>query len=285
MYYYELLAAERGLALANQLQQVGSQALQASELRLKAQEGTQASVLQSRVEADSAQLLVEQATYRRDAARLRLNSLIGTDSASSRPLEDTFSTKLPPLDWESLRSRLLAENPELSELRFNVDRARWAVDRAVAGRTPNVMVMSGAQYDNATQFAMANVQVSLPIPVFNRNQGGIAQAYGELTAAQSALEVRELALTQQLAAAMSDYNTASRRVARYSESILPAARQSLDLISSAYEQGELEYLDILATQRTYTEKNLDYINNLESAWKKWAEIDGLLVGPLTGSGN
>jgi cobalt-zinc-cadmium efflux system outer membrane protein len=285
MFYYELLAAERSLALANQLQQVGSQALEASELRLKAQEGTQASVLQSRVEADSAQLLVEQATYRRDAARLRLNSVIGSESASPRPLEDIFATSLPPLDWETLRARLLAENPELSELRFSVDRARWAVDRAVAGRTPNVMVMSGAQYDNATQFAMANVQVSVPIPVFNRNQGGIAQAYGELTAAQSALEARELALAQQLAAAMSEYNNSSRRVAKYSESILPAARQSLELISSAYEQGELEYLDILATQRTYTEKNLDYINNLESAWKKWAEIDGLLVGPLGGAGN
>lgn len=285
MYYYELLAAERALALAGQLQQVGAQALQASEVRLQAQEGTRASVLQSQVEADSAQLLVEQATNKRDAARRRLASVTGIDQVAPPQLEDIFATKLPALDWESLRNRLLTENPTLAELRFNVDRARWAVDRATAGRIPNVTVMSGAQYDNATEFAMANVQVSVPIPVFNRNQGGIAQAYGELTAAQAALDAGELSLTQQLAAAMSDFLTASRRVTKYTESILPAARQSLELISSAYEQGELEYLDILATQRTYTEKNLDYINNLEFAWKKWAAIDSLLVGPLDGPGN
>jgi cobalt-zinc-cadmium efflux system outer membrane protein len=280
MYYYESLAAERALALAKQLEQVGSQALEASELRLKALEGTKAAMLQSQVEYNSAQLLAEQATNRRDAARRRLASVVGSQESITAPLDDTLGSKLPTLDWESARVRLLAESPELAQLRFEVDAARWAVQRQVAGRVPNVTVMSGAQYDYATEFAMANVQVSMPIPVFNRNQGNIATASGQLVAAQSALEARELSLTQQLATAMGDYLTASRRVARYTSSILPAARQSLDLVSTAYEQGELEYLDILNTQRTYTEKNIGYLNDLESAWKKWAEIDGLLVGPL-----
>lgn len=285
VYYYEALAAERSVALADILRQVAGQALQASELRLKALEGTQAAVLQSQVEAESTQLLVIDATNRRDAARRRLASITGRPESDAPPLEDIFASSLPALDWEATRARLLAESPELAELRFDVDRARWAVDRAVAGRIPNVMVMSGAQYDNATEFAMANVQVSMQVPLFNRNQGGIASANGQLVAAQSALKARELALSQALAAAMADYNTASRRVAKYNESILPAARQSLDLVSKAYEQGELEYLDILAIQRTYTERNLDYLRNLESAWKKWAEIDGLLVGPLMTVGN
>ena len=285
MYYYELLSAEREVALSHQLEQIGSQALQASELRLKAFEGTQAAVLQSQVESDSALLLVEQATNRRDAARRRLASVTGVSEANPPPLEDTFSAILPTLDWETVRSKLLADSPELAELRFNVDRTRWAVQRATAGRVPNLTVQSGAQYDNASQFAMANVQVSLPLPVFNRNQGSIAQAYGQLTAAQAALDSRELALTQQLAAAMSGYITASRRVTKYAESILPAAKQSLELVSQAYQQGEVDYLEILATQRTYTEKNLAYLNDLETAWKKWAEIDGLLVGPLSDVGN
>ena len=285
-YYYESLAAERAVALADILQQVATQALKSSELRLKALEGTQADVLQSQVQSDGAELLVIEATNRREAARRRLASVTGASKTSVPRLEDVFDKqKLPALDWEAVRSRLIAESPELSELRFNVDRAKWAVERAVAGRVPNLTVMSGAQYDYASGYAMANVQASLPLPIFDRNQGGIASAYGQLTTAQAALDGREIALTQQLAAAMSRYNTASRRVAKYSESILPAARQSLDLVSSAYEKGELAYLDILATQRTYTQASLDYLNDLESAWKQWALIDGLLVGPLPENGN
>ena len=280
MYYYESLAAERSLAFSHQLQQVGSQALQASELRLKALEGTQAAVLQSQVEADSALLLVEQATNRRDAARRRLASVTGSVAADPPRLEDTFTAKLPTLDWETVKGKLLAENPELAAMQAEVEAAKWAVQRESAGRVPNLTVMSGAQLDNASQFTWPTLQVSLPLPIFNRNQGSIAQAYGRLTAAQAALDGRELSLTQQLAAAMSEYTTASRRVAKYSESILPAAKQSLDLVTQAYQQGELAYLDILSTQRTYTEKNLDYLNDLETAWKQWALIDGQLVGQL-----
>jgi cobalt-zinc-cadmium efflux system outer membrane protein len=127
---------------------------------------------------------------------------------------------------------------------------------------------------------IANVRLGVPLPIFDRNQGNVARAFGELTAAQAALDNRELALVERLADAIREYHTASRRVAKFVDSILPAAKQSLDLVSQAYEQGELGYLEILQTQRTYTEKNVAYLDNLEIAWKEWAEIDGLLVGPL-----
>jgi cobalt-zinc-cadmium efflux system outer membrane protein len=280
MYYYESLVAERSLAFAHQLEQVGSHALRASELRLQALEGTRAALLQSQVEFDSAVLLVDQATNRRDAARRRLASVTGVDGDVAPALDDTLGDPLPTLDWETAHRRLLEESPELAELRADVERARWAVQRASAGRVPNISIMGGAQFDDPSNDTIANVQVSLPLPLFDRNQGNIARAFGELTAAQAALDNRELALTQSLAAAIRDYHTASRRVAKYTESILPAAKQSFELVSQAYEQGELEYLEILATQRTYTEKNLSYLEDLETAWKQWAEIDGLLVGPL-----
>jgi hypothetical protein len=33
-------------------------------------------------------------------------------------------------------------------------------------------------------------------------------------------------------------------------------------------------------QQTYASKNLSYLHDLETAWKEWAEIDGLLVGDV-----
>ena len=158
--------------------------------------------------------------------------------------------------------------------------ARWAVERAIAGRVPNVNVQAGVQYDYSTQDTFARVQVGVPIPIFDRNQGGIAAAYGELASAQAVLGQRQLLLEQNLAAVLRDYLTARQRVEKYTSTILPATQQSLDMFRQAYQQGELDYLQLITAQRTYTEKHLAYLFDLEDAWLKWAQIEGLLVEPL-----
>jgi cobalt-zinc-cadmium efflux system outer membrane protein len=122
--------------------------------------------------------------------------------------------------------------------------------------------------------------VSVPLPIFDRNQGAVAQACGELAAAQAALERREVALQQRLAEAMRDYTTARERALKYSEKVLPVARETLEIMNAGYRDGELDYLQVLSIQQTYAQQNLSYLQDLETAWKKWAEIDGLLVGAL-----
>jgi cobalt-zinc-cadmium efflux system outer membrane protein len=278
--YIEALAAERGVTLARQLNEIATQAVRVSELRLQALAIPRSTLLQSQIEGESAALVEQQATQRREAAWRRLGAVAGFEDESARTLEDLFSRPLPEYEWQSAREQVFSNSPELAELRFAVERAQLAVERATAGRVPNVSVQAGAAFDNATNDTIANVQVSLPLPVFNRNQGAIAQACGELASARAALQARELLLTQRLAAALRDYETARQRVVRYTDTILPTARQTLDMTNQGYQQGELEYLQMLSVQQMYAQTNVAYLQALETAWKKWAEIEGLLVGTV-----
>jgi cobalt-zinc-cadmium efflux system outer membrane protein len=222
----------------------------------------------------------QQANERHEAAWRRLATALGVQNQRATVLEDVLARPLPELDYATVRERLMRDSPELSELRFAVDRARMAVARASAGRVPNLNLQGGVQYDNAAQDTIANVEVSMPLPVFDRNQGAIAEACGELAAAQAALEARQLALDERLSNAMRDYRTARERVVRYAGKVLPAALETLTMINTGYQQGELDYVQVLTVQQTYAAKNLSYLQDLETAWKQWAEIDGLLVGDL-----
>jgi cobalt-zinc-cadmium efflux system outer membrane protein len=277
-YYFEAVAADKAVTLTHQLSEIAAKSVTTSKQLLASGDVTQSSLLQSEIESESAALLEQQAAERYSAARKRLATVLGTDEADS--LEDVFARPLPELDFNTIRERILTDSPELSELRFAVDRARWAVRRASAGRVPNMNVQAGVQYDNAAQDTIANVQVTLPVPIFDRKQGAITEACGELAAAQAALQARELAIQERLTVAMRDYKMARERVVRYTEKILPAAKDTLNLMSIGYQQGELDYLQLLMVQQTYATKNLSYLADLETAWQRWAEIDGFLVGDI-----
>jgi cobalt-zinc-cadmium efflux system outer membrane protein len=279
-YYFEALAAERSVTLARQLSDIAGQSVRVSEQRLKALDIPKTALLQSQIESESASLLEQQANERHEAAWRRLASVVGTPGDRPVTLEDVLARPLPELDLATVSERLKHESPELAELQFDVEQARAAVERASAGRIPNISALAGVQRDNSTQDTIANVQISIPLPVFDRNQGAISQACGQLSAAQAALQARELALDQQLSLAMRDYRTARERVTKYASKVLPAARETLDMISTGYQQGQLDYVQVLTVQQTYAAKNLSYLQDLETAWKEWAEIDGLLVGDL-----
>lgn len=279
-YYFEALSAERSVTLARQLSDIAGQSVRVSEQRLKALDIPKTALLQSQIESESASLLEQQANERHNAAWRRLASVVGMQGDGPATLEDVLARPLPELEFATVSERLKRESPELAELRFDVDQARVAVERASAGRVPNMNVQAGVQRDNSTSDTIANVQVSIPLPVFDRNQGAIAQACGQLSAAHAALQARELALDQQLSIVMRDYRTARERVTKYASKVLPAARETLDMISTGYQQGQLDYVQVLTVQQTYAAKNLSYLQDLETAWKEWAEIDGLLVGDL-----
>lgn len=278
--YFEMLAAKRAVELATQLSDIAEEAVRNSEERLKALDIPRVTLLQSQVESQATGLLKVQATERRDAAWRRLAAVIGVSDPNPVELDDSLDQPLPELNWGVLRARVLSDSPELSELRYVVERARFQVQRAFAGRLPNIDVQAGVQHDNATNDTLANVQVSVPLPVFDRNQGALAEARGQLAAAHARLQEMELALEQRLASAMRDYETARQRAIKYQKDVLPAARETLDIMTAGYRDRELDYLQVLSVQQMYAQQNLSYLQDLENAWKRWAEIDGLLVGPL-----
>jgi outer membrane protein, heavy metal efflux system len=266
---------------------IANEAVRASELRLQADEISRAALLQTQIASESTNLLEQEAANRFDGAQRQLAIMIGRNPHKDPlpTLADGFQEPLPPLDWETTRARILSDSPEIAEAHFNVERARWAVSRATAGRVPNVMVMAATQYDNMSGDTVANVQIGVPLPVFDRKQGDIAEACGELTAAQAALEQTQWSLEQRLAGALRDYLTARQRVNKYTDTILPATRESLTMFTQAYQQGELDYLQLITAQQTYTEKHLAYLKDLEMAWQKWAEIESLLVERLSNGMN
>jgi len=130
---------------------------------------------------------------------------------------------------------------------------------------------------NQSDSDAATVRVGVPLPVFNRNQGNRLQADAELIAAQNEAGRIELDLRDRLAMAFRRYATARQQVERYRKEILPRAQQSIDVVRRGYEAGQINFLSLLTSQRTYIRANLMYVDTLNDMWQAATLIEGQLL--------
>lgn len=275
--FYDALVAQQSLQLMDELVRIADAAVETTDVLRQKGELSRVEFLQARIEANTTRLTRDTIRHRHAAALRRLSALLGGAELPDAPLSGDARQDLSELAWDDALGRLLAESPEIAAAEALVDRADWALARAQAQPIPNVELMAMVQHDNASQFDIASVQVGLPLPLFDRNQGGIQQARAELAAAYSNLERLRLDLKRRLAAAFENYANARRRVAEYDREILRDAKESLDLVTTGYRNGEFGYLTLLTTQRTYVETNLAYLEALRQLREAIATIEGLLL--------
>jgi cobalt-zinc-cadmium efflux system outer membrane protein len=274
--FYAALIAQRRMDLADELVRITGQAVESSRELLQAQEIPQAGLLQTQVEQQNAAILLQAATNERSGAWRELSAVVGSDLAERRVSGDV--SQLPAgLDWDEQLRRLTTSSPEMAAAFANVSRAEAVLRRESVEPIPNLDTQVSVQFDNATEDTITSVTLGVPLPIWNRNQGGIRQAQAEVTEARRSLQRTELDIKRRLAVAFQQYATARAQAEAYATEILPKAQETLELVQRGYRLGELGYLDLLTAQRTYSQTNLSYLDALSALWANWNEIDGLLL--------
>jgi cobalt-zinc-cadmium efflux system outer membrane protein len=282
--FYEILVAQRRLEITQKLQQLSQRAVDTAKAFFEREEGNRVDLLQARVEAGSARILAENARNDYLAAWRKLSAVLGNPEMAPVKLVGDLEGDTQEANFEATLARVIAISPELAAARASVDSARAAVARARVEWVPNVELQASAQHDNASHYDIANVQAGVPIPIWNRNQGGVRRAQAELAAAQSNADRVELGLQQRLAIVFQRYANARQQVETYRKEILPDAQSSLDLVSEGYRQGEFGYLILLTSQRTFFQTNLAYLESLRQLRESQAAVDNLLLTDSLRSG-
>jgi outer membrane protein, heavy metal efflux system len=260
--FFDAFLAQRRHVLAENLQTIGRQAVATANALIEAQEGRRTDLLLAEIEGQRANIDLAQADSAVRGAWRKLAAVSGQNELEVRPLAADLDSLRWEINWNDTLADLLRSSPEVAEAVAEIGRSRAALARARVEPIPDVTVQGTAQYDDATQDAIGGAQVTLPLPIWNRNQGGISKANSELVAAQRRLDAVERRLQLELADQFQKYETSLARVDTIRNEILGRAQQNLDLATKGYQAGELAFLDFLTVQRTYFQVNLEYLTAL-----------------------
>ena len=118
------------------------------------------------------------------------------------------------------------------------------------------------------------------VPVFNRNQGGVAAAEARRVGAEARREAAVLAARAEIASAQISDEQAQRAVNLYAGGIRGLARQNLDVVRQTFDLGRATVFDVLAEQRRFLEIEQAYTAALRAAWEARAALKRAL-GELT----
>lgn len=169
---------------------------------------------------------------------------VGTTSTPLGIPLATIGTTGPQLAIEALTRR-----PDIAAARQEVLRAETETRLQRALRTPNITVGAGYMRDfgsNAVVFG-----TTIPLPFFNRNQGGVQRAEAERVQAEHRAEATALRARLEIQQAANAVDVNRERVRYIEREYLQAAREARDIVLASYKLGAADLIDFLDAQRAF----------------------------------
>lgn len=206
---------------------------------------------------------LEQGQLAKAQALSDLRQLLGYESVTADyDVAGDFQYEPMKVNLDDLQVKALQNRPDLraaqqgvtaADSQYQLQKANGKVDVTVSGN-----------YSHVNAINAATVALSVPLPIFDRNQGEIARARYAITQAQELqIATNGQALTD-VRDAYEGLQSNDKIVQLYMSKYLDVAKRSRDISEYAYRRGGLALLDFLYAERNYRATELAYRQELAS---------------------
>lgn len=263
--YYRIQLAQRRLALAEENRDRFSRILEINTIRFKKGYIAEVDLIRIRLQFIDFQSQVIQSLQEAETARADLRQLLRLSPAVHLELTTDLDYKRLDPDIGRLRLAAMEARPDVRAKRLTYSQREADLKLAKAYRVPDVTVGAGYAVqgpkgpDNPGQVA---VNLGVPLPLFNRNQGGIMQAEVAVRNAEADLNKTLNQVENQVDIAYRNLIQSRRLVEAFLGGVLDDARSTLTIVERAYERGGATILDLLDAARTSRTIQQNYIEAL-----------------------
>ncbi|MGH9846306.1 MAG: TolC family protein, partial [Blastocatellia bacterium] len=294
--FYRALGAQQLVEVRTQLAKLAREAVKITGELFNVGQADRPDAAQIMIEAERADLDLIMAENEREQVWQELGAVVGNPFLKPTSLIGELEKDLPVLDREALLSQMIANSPEVKRAMAGVERAKASVSRAKAEVAPDLFLRGGLGYNrellereislNRRTGPEAQVEIGLRIPLWNRNQGGIAAASAEQQMAEREVRRVELMLRARFASSFRTYQNALRVATQYEKNIVPQAQGAYDTYLRNFRGMAAAYPQVLIAQRTLFQVRAEYVGALVNTWQNAVLLRGyLLSGALDAPGS
>lgn len=273
--FVQALAAQRNLAVAEQELDLAQEIQTAVKKRVEAGTSAEIEQVRARVPVAKAEVQVQQWKRRLATAHRQLALSWGSRkprfTAVTGDLEDL--TKPPSPD---VLASLISRNPQVAQWAVKASIHRAEEDLARATAVPDLTAGIGMKRFNESDETAFLIGISLPLPLFDRNLGDRQAARAEANAAEFRTREAELRLEHQLSSAWTQLANAYEEAVMLRKRALPAAREAFNVTRRAFENGDVDFIDVLDAERTLVALHTRHVTALVEHHTAAADIEGLI---------
>jgi len=272
-----VVAAQQALSATTQQVEIAESSQQATQRLVDAGGVPPVEVTRDRVAVATARIDRVRAVRQLEAARVELARTWGSAIADFAGAVGEVGAVVPPPSIDDLRA-LLSHNPALAAWDREVARREALVELEDARRFPDVTAAAGVRWLAAPDDAALVAGFTVPIPLFDRNQGDRAAARADLHRARSERRAEQATLGTELERAYQELAARHEEVMELREEVLPAARDAFDGVRDGYRRGLFRNTDVLEAQRTLVELRLREIDAVRAYHVACAALERLTAG-------
>nr|WP_235864490.1 MULTISPECIES: TolC family protein [Pseudomonas] len=270
--FYSSSTAQQRLLLSRQSLELAERGLRVAQGRIKSGKSSPVEGTRAEVQLSEVRLELRRAERDEASAYQRLAQVMGAPLPAFVSVGDP-SRSMPTVPDSSLLLNRIGETAELRLAKLQIDQREASLGLEKAQRIPDLTVSIGSQYDERERERVNVVGLSMPIPLFNRNQGNVLAAARRTDQARDLRNASELRLRTEIQTTLDQWMTANTEVASFNQTILPAAQSAVDTATRGFEMGKFNFLDVLDAQRTLISARTQYIQAIAEATDAWVRIE------------
>ena len=276
--FFDVLAAQELLALAKDSVSLSRRATDIAAKRVAAGKVSPVEETKARVAEASVRVALTQAQSELRNARRRLTRLWG--NAAPRFSEAQGEVDLLPLipGRESIDQRLRT-SPLLQRAQLELERRKSLVNVEQSKTVQDFTVSVGVRRREESQNEQMMLGFSVPIPLYNRNQGNLLEALRREDKARDELVAIRIALTSDAYQIMERISARRQEAELLRTEVVPGAKSAYEAATIGFENGKFSFLEVLDAQRTFFSAKSQYLTALAAVHRAVTDLEGILGEP------